>query len=92
MAVYLIHFDRPISENHTTQHYLGYAQNLEKRIEHHHRGTSGVRLFQVAKERKIGFVVVRVWEDGDKNFERKLKNGKNFPKLCPVCKKNRIEK
>jgi hypothetical protein len=46
-------------------------------------------LFQVAKERGIGFDVVRIWEDGDKNFERKLKNRKNSPKLCPICNPKR---
>lgn len=86
MAVYLIHFHKPISPDSPCQHYIGYAENVGARVMHHRKGTSAVRLFQVAKERGIGFDVVRIWEDGDKNFERKLKNRKNSPKLCPVCK------
>lgn len=85
MAVYLVHFDRPISPNHTCMHYIGYAENVEKRVEYHRKGKSKVRLFEVAKERGIGFVVSRVWEEGDKAFERKLKNRKNHKKLCPIC-------
>jgi predicted GIY-YIG superfamily endonuclease len=86
MTVYLLHFDRPISEKHTCQHYIGYAQNLEARIAHHRKGTSKARLLEVAHQRGIGFEVVRTWEGG-KDLERKLKNGKNAPSLCPVCRR-----
>lgn len=89
MSVYLLHFNRPISPNHTTQHYVGYADNLEARIEHHRRGTSGVRLLQVAREREIDFVVARVWEDGDKALERRLKNNKCMPRYCPICRERK---
>ena len=84
-AVYLIHFEQPIKDGHPCQHYLGYANNLEKRIEHHRRGTSKVRLMEVAKERGIDFVVARVWENGDRELERKLKRQKNGRNLCPIC-------
>lgn len=84
MAVYLIHFDRPISPKHTCQHYLGYAEDVEARIKAHRAG-NGSRLCEVAAERGIGFRVVRIWPDGDRTFERKLKNRKNAPKLCPCC-------
>jgi hypothetical protein len=87
-GVYLIHFDEPISPNHTTQHYLGYADNIEFRIGTHVAGGSNsARLTQVAKERGIGFRLVRAWVGGkyDRNFERKLKNQKNAPRLCPCC-------
>lgn len=81
--VYLIHFERPISDKHTTQHYLGYAKSLKSRIAEHKAGV-GARLCQVALERGIGFEVVRTWEGG-RDLERKLKNRKNAPCLCPVC-------
>ena len=83
MYVYLIHFDRPISPNHTCQHYLGFAHDLEQRIAQHRAGT-GSRLCEVAKERGIGFDVVAVWS-GDRTLERKLKNRKNAPCLCYKC-------
>lgn len=84
-TVYLLHFDRPISDKHTCQHYIGYANNLEARIGFHRKGRSGARLLEVAYARGIGFQVVRTWE-GDKDFERKLKKTKNAPQLCPVCR------
>jgi predicted GIY-YIG superfamily endonuclease len=82
--VYLLHFDSPISENHTTQHYIGYADDVNARIKEHKAG-HGARLTQVANERGIGFEVVRIWE-GDRKYERQLKNRKNAPRLCPICK------
>ncbi|NJP11675.1 MAG: GIY-YIG nuclease family protein [Leptolyngbyaceae cyanobacterium RU_5_1] len=84
MAVYLLHFDRLISPNHTTQHYLGFAENLENRISQHRNG-SGSRLCAVAKERGIGFVLARTWE-GDRQTERQLKRQKGSPRLCPICR------
>jgi predicted GIY-YIG superfamily endonuclease len=81
--VYLLHFEHPISEHHTAQHYLGFAECLQHRISQHRRG-QGARLTQVAKERGIAFRVVRVWE-GDRTLERSLKNRKNASLLCPIC-------
>ena len=86
--VYLLHFDRPISPNHTSQHYLGYAANersFKARIAHHKAGTSHARLLEVAKERGIGFEVARTWPEGDRGLERQLKNRKNAKRLCPCC-------
>ncbi len=82
--VYLIHFDQPISPNHTTQHYLGYTSRRKSlRLDEHKAGT-GARLTQVANERGIDYEIVRVWK-GNRQLERQLKNQKNAPKLCPVC-------
>lgn len=83
-TVYLLHFDRPISDKHTTQHYIGWAKHLPSRALAHMRG-QGARLTQVAVERGIGFVIAQTWS-GDRNFERQLKNRKNAPRFCPICK------
>lgn len=83
-TVYLLHFDKQIAPGkHTCQHYIGWAYNLEGRLKEHRAGR-GARLTQVAAERGIGFEVVRTWS-GDRNLERKLKNRKEGPALCPVC-------
>lgn len=37
----------------------------------------------------ISFDVVRTWEDGDRNFERSLKNKKHSSRLCPVCQESK---
>lgn len=80
---YLLHFERPISDRHTTQHYLGWTDNLESRVNQHKSG-AGSRLCQVAKDREIPFEVVRTWP-GDRGLERKLKNRHASNRLCPIC-------
>lgn len=84
-VVYLLHFERPISEQHTAQHYLGWAYHLGSRIEAHLHGR-GARLTQVAKARGITFEIAAVWP-GDRTYERKLKNQKHAPRLCPICRR-----
>jgi len=81
--VYLLHFERPISDKHTCQHYVGWAKYLPSRIAAHLSG-HGARLTQVAIERGIAFTVARVWE-GDRYLERKIKNRKHGPRYCPIC-------
>jgi predicted GIY-YIG superfamily endonuclease len=85
--VYLIHFHRPISPDHTCQHYIGYADNgVGRRLDEHAAG-QGARLTEVAKERGIGFRVVRTWKNVNRNFERQMKRRKNAGRYCPVCQK-----
>lgn len=83
---YLLHFSAPISDKHTCQHYLGYtSRRLGLRISEHRKGyRSAARLTQVAKERGITFTVVRTWR-GTRGDERRLKNRKEGPMLCPIC-------
>jgi predicted GIY-YIG superfamily endonuclease len=83
MTVYLLHFHQPISPNHTCQHYLGWANDWEYRIQQHRRGR-GSRLCQVAQQRGIDFTVARLWI-GDRSLERQLKRRKSSPRLCPLC-------
>jgi len=84
-VVYLLHFSKPISPNHTTQHYIGWAYHLGSRIDQHLKGR-GARLTQVAKERGITFEIAAIWP-GDRSYERKLKNKKMGARLCPMCKR-----
>lgn len=87
-VVYQAHFSRPISPDHTCQHYFGSAMDLVKRVRIH-RERPDARLMQVAKERDISFQIVRTWQvpDGEslRAAERKIKNQKNGPRLCPIC-------
>jgi len=82
-VVYLLHFEKPISPHHTTQHYLGYADDLHTRLAQHESG-HGARLTQVALERGIGWTLARLWW-GTRKTERQLKNRKEGPRLCPIC-------
>ncbi|MDX2242361.1 MAG: hypothetical protein NW224_16880 [Leptolyngbyaceae cyanobacterium bins.302] len=93
--VYLLHFIDPISPDHTAQHYLGSADDWEARIEQHRQG-QGARLCEVAKSRNIGFVVARLWVGAllrryrkGRDLERALKQRKNSPRFCPICKANK---
>ena len=82
--VYLIHFEEPFKHS---RHYIGFSQTpacLERRMGHHRSG-HGASIMKAVTEAGIKWSVVRVWEDGDRNFERKLKNRKNSKKLCPIC-------
>lgn len=88
MDGYLLHFDSPISDAHTTQHYLGVTDNLENRIERHREGRAA-RLTEVAKEKGIGFVLARTWENVDRGWERRMKNQNNGPRFCPICKERK---
>ena len=89
MAVYLLHLQSPLS-NHA-RHYIGYAHDVQARFEHHKNG-SGARMLRVCNERGINYEIVRIWKNGDKVFERKLKNCKNSSRFCPVCKGERALK
>ncbi len=82
-VVYLLHFEKKISAQHSTQHYTGWALDLHARIAEHRAGR-GARLTQVAVERGIRFEVVRTWI-GSREFERQIKNRKAGPRLCPIC-------
>jgi hypothetical protein len=83
--VYLICFHQKFKH---AKHYIGFAvsaESFEKRIQCHRSGR-GANLLKVIAHAGIGFDVVRTWPEGDRNFERKLKNRKNSSQLCPLCK------
>ena len=78
--VYLLHFDTPLKH---ARHYLGFADNVDERLERHRAG-NGSRLMAVIAEAGITWQLVRTWT-GDRKFERLLKSRRNAPKLCPIC-------
>lgn len=86
--VYLIHFDKKLAH---AQHYIGFAEDqrtFETRIKQHRskaKKTKGAKLLRAVNIAGIGWDVVKVWEDGDRTFERSLKNKKKTSCICPVC-------
>jgi hypothetical protein len=84
-VVYLLHFERPISPTHTAQHYLGWTNDLARRL-HDHREGRGARLTQVALERGISWRLAAIWP-GDRGYERLLKSRKCAPRFCPICQR-----
>lgn len=96
-GVYLIHLERPLSERHTCQHYIGSADDIDARLAAH-RATyidgngkkvgEGAKMLGHCNMRGIGYEIVRVWEckpKAKRKLERRLKDLHNSPKLCPIC-------
>ena len=80
--IYLIHFDKKL---HHSQHYLGFAEDsIEARFDQHCKG-NGAKILRRCNEWGIEYKIVAIFE-GDRNLERKMKNGKNLKKYCPHCK------
>lgn len=80
-SVYLLHLDPPYRH---ARHYLGCAKYLEKRIEHHRKG-SGANLCAVAVANGSELKLARVWKNAGFELEHRLKRHKNSPRLCPFC-------
>lgn len=86
-TVYLLHFDQPIGSSNPrgkAQHYIGYYDNA-RRISHHKNNTSGVKIIEAFNACGIKFTIARKWKNVPKSFERRLKNRKEAPALCPIC-------
>ncbi len=67
------------------RHYIGWTEGaVEERVERHRRG-AGAKILKAAIEAGDTFRVVRTWGNVDRHFERRLKNMKSAPKLCPCC-------
>jgi predicted GIY-YIG superfamily endonuclease len=81
-GVYIIHFDQPYKH---ARHYIGYANNIEKRINHHRAGT-GANLLRVINTAGITWRIAQIWDGKDRAFERHLKNQKHSARYCPICK------
>jgi predicted GIY-YIG superfamily endonuclease len=80
-TVYLLHFSEPYRH---AKHYVGYTTNLSARLEAHSKG-NGARLLEVITQAGLSFQLARTWQ-GTRKTERALKNQKNAPRFCPVCK------
>jgi predicted GIY-YIG superfamily endonuclease len=79
-TVYLLHFDRPYKH---ARHYLGWADDLDKRLARHAAG-QGARLLEVVSAEGIGWQLARTWP-GDRNRERQIKNMGGASRRCPLC-------
>lgn len=81
--VYLIHFE---SKLHHAQHYIGFCQSAFFQRMHQHATNQGAKLLAAVNRHGIRWYVARIWYNGDRSFERQLKNRKNAPCICPVCR------
>ncbi len=80
MTIYLLHI-QPCYKH--ARHYLGITKDLDARLQLHREGRAA-RLTQVCVESGRVLQLVRTWE-GSRDDERRLKNQKNSPRLCPLC-------
>ena len=82
-GVYILHFDRGVSH---ARHYVGYSDNILQRLEDHlGRRDRGSPLVREAVRRGIGVHLATVYA-GDRKLERKIKDGKNVARHCPICR------
>src|SRR6476659_2411798 len=80
-GVYLLHFSPPYRH---ARHYIGYGDDLPTRLAEQLSG-KGANLVRVALAHGCIVTVAKIWAGMDRKFERKLKNRKNAPRLCPIC-------
>jgi len=83
--VYLIHFDKPL---YHARHYVGFSEELFKRLQKHRAG-QGAAFMRAIEKHGISWHVSRIW-DGDRAFERMLKDQHNASHLCPMCIQEKI--
>jgi predicted GIY-YIG superfamily endonuclease len=81
--VYLIHFEKKFKH---AQHYIGFCKdgNLKKRIKRHRKG-DGAKLLRAVSLAGIEYNIVRVWDDGTQDFERRMKKTHHRELFCPIC-------
>jgi len=82
MPVYLIHLDEKMAHS---QHYCGYADDIDTRIEKHRKG-NGSAFMTAVKKAGITWLVARVWPLATRHYERTLKNTHNLSLYCPICR------
>lgn len=81
--VYLIHFE---SKLHHAQHYIGFCQADFFQRMHQHASGQGAKLLAAFNRNGINWYVALIWYNEDRKFERQLKNRKNTPCICPICR------
>jgi len=84
---YLIHFDSP--PRGKQRHYLGYTSNLAQRWGDHQAG-HGSDLTKLAAKQGARMTLARVWPNGSRDLEIKLKQSGHFERNCAVCMMNAI--
>ena len=88
---YLLCFDVPFGPNRPkchADHYLGIAPVLTNRLSKHSKGR-GSKLTAYARRAGIGWTLTRIWEDIDRNEERRLKDHCGMA-WCPRCRTERV--
>lgn len=82
-GLYLFHFEPRYLH---AGHYLGWSEDIERRArEHFACGRKSSPLVRAALANgRVG--LVRVWPDGSRILERRLKTQGGLSRHCPVCR------
>lgn len=82
-GLYLLHFTPRYRH---AGHYLGWALDIERRVGEHMRGGAHASplVRAAARDGRVG--LVRVWVNGDRTLERRLKRQGGLSRHCPVCR------
>jgi putative endonuclease len=89
-TIYLLHYSDPIGDPQNprgqARHYLGWCESrrLDTRLGQHADGRGAALTRAFVRAGRV-FVLARTWK-GTRDDERRLKNRKEAPKLCPYCK------
>lgn len=98
MPVYLIHLHEPVAG---VNHYVGYASDLHRRMEEHHRGCNGKtsKLMLTVTSLGISWEHVNTFATGDLKLDyqleqelHKLPDSKIAQLYCPTCMKAKMLK
>jgi hypothetical protein len=85
-TVYLLHFSAPYPRDARAgvQHYLGWADDVERRLSEHLAGR-GSPLVAAAVAAGLGVELVATWP-GTRNDERARKRRRRHSTWCPRCR------
>lgn len=87
-GLYLLHFDPPYRH---AGHYLGYADDIDRRVAVHFAGGSkSSPLVRAALAAGSTVTLARTFPRGSRTFERRLKNAGGLSRHCPVCRSRGI--
>lgn len=87
-GVYLLAFyrdGRHVPYRHAG-HYLGWAEDITRRIaEHRAAGSAANPLCAAAVRAGYELRLIRTWPNGTRTLERSMKDGHDLARVCPVC-------
>ncbi len=78
-VIYLLHFSQPYRH---ARHYIGWTEDLERRMTEHGTG-EGSALLRAVRAAGITWELVRTWH-GDRYLERSLKQAHGAAMHCPI--------
>lgn len=82
-GLYLLHLEPPYRH---AGHYLGYADNIARRVREHVDATRrSSPLVRAAIGADCTVTLARTWPGGDRTLERRLKRHHGLRPHCPIC-------